>query len=64
VRLGPDYKPKSISLPFVFRAKTIEYCIGCVPDPSCTVLSCAFSTMDDNPRLLDIPVASLEWIHV
>jgi hypothetical protein len=26
VRLGPDYKPKSISLPFVFRAKTIEYC--------------------------------------
>jgi tetratricopeptide (TPR) repeat protein len=64
VRLGVDFKPKSISLPFVFRAKTIEYCIGCMPDPSFTTLTCAFSTMDDNPRILDIPVASLEWIQV
>ena len=64
VRLGQDYKPKSISRPFVFRAKTIEYCIGCMPDPSFTTLTCIFSTMDDNPRSLDIPVASLEWIQV
>ena len=64
VRLGPDFKPKSISHPFVFRSKTIEYCIGCLPDPSFTTLTCAFSTMDDNPRLLDIPIASLEWIQV
>ena len=64
VRLGPDFKPKSISHPFVFRSKTIEYCIGCLPDPSFTTLTCTFSTMDDNPRILDIPVADLEWIQV
>jgi hypothetical protein len=64
VRLGEQYKVKSISRPFVFRAKTIEYCIGCMPDPAFTTLTCVFSTMDDNPRMIDIPVASLEWIQV
>jgi len=64
VRLGEHYKVKSISRPFVFRAKTIEYCIGCMPDPAFTTLTCVFSTMDDNPRMIDIPVASLEWIQV
>jgi hypothetical protein len=23
-----------------------------------------FSTMDDNPRIMEIPVSSLEWIQV
>ena len=64
VRLGRDFTPKSISLPFVFRSKTIEYSIGCIPDPSFTTLTCTFSTMDDNPRVIDIPVASLEWVQV
>ena len=64
VRLGEHYRVKSISRPFVFRAKTIEYCIGCMPDPAFTTLTCVFSTMDDNPRMIDIPVASLEWIQV
>ena len=64
VRLGEHYKPKMISRPFVFKGKTIEYCIGCMPDPSFTTLTCVFSTMDDNPRSMEIPVASLEWIHV
>jgi hypothetical protein len=63
VRLGQDYKLKSVSTPFVFRAKTIEYCIGCMPDPTMTTLTCIFSTMDDTPRSLEIPVASIEWIQ-
>jgi glycosyltransferase involved in cell wall biosynthesis len=64
VRLGKNYKPKMISRPFVFRAKTIEYCIGCLPDPAFTSVTCIFSTMDDTPRIVDIPVADIEWIQV
>ena len=62
IRLGKNFKPKAISLPFVFQAKTIEYCLGCLPNPSCTVLHCSFSTMDDMPRTVSIPVSSLHWI--
>lgn len=64
VRLGEHYQPKFISRPFVFKGKTIEYCIGCLPDSSCTTLNCIFSTMDDSPRSLELPVSSLEWISV
>jgi glycosyltransferase involved in cell wall biosynthesis len=64
VRLGEHYAPKYISRPFVFKGKTIEYCIGCMPDPAFTTLTCIFSTMDDNPRSMEIPVSSLEWIQV
>jgi len=64
VRLDSSYKPKMISRPFVFKAKTIEYCIGCIPDPAFTVLNCLFSTMDDTPRSIEIPISSLEWVQV
>jgi len=64
MRLDKTYKPKMISLPFVFQARTIEYCLGCLPNPSCTILHCSFSTMDDMPRTLSIPVSSLSWIPV
>ena len=64
VRLAKHYKPIYISRPFVFKGKTIEYCIGCMPDPAFTTFTCIFSTMDDNPRIVDVPVASLEWIQV
>ena len=64
VRLGENYKPKSISRPFVFKSKTIEYCIGCMPDSAFTTFTCVFSTMDDTPRIMEIPVSSLEWIQV
>jgi hypothetical protein len=63
VRLDSNYKPKMVSHPFVFRATTIEYCIGCMPDPAFTTLTCIFSTMDDTPRIMEIPVSSLEWIQ-
>ena len=64
VRLDSNYIAKMISRPFVFRGKTIEYCIGCMPDQAFTTLTCIFSTMDDNPRITEIPVDSLEWIQV
>lgn len=64
IRMDEVYRPKSISRPFVFKSKTIEYCIGCMPDAAFTTFTCVFSTMDDNPRVMEIPVSSLEWIQV
>lgn len=64
MRLNASYSPLFISLPFLFQSKTIEYCLGCLPNPSCTVLHCSFSTMDDMPRLVSIPVSTLSWIPI
>jgi hypothetical protein len=35
-----------------------------MPDPAFTTLTCIFSTMDDTPRIMEIPVSSIEWVHV
>jgi glycosyltransferase involved in cell wall biosynthesis len=55
-----DFTPRRISLPFVFATTGIEYCIGV----SLAGLSvhCTFSTWDDNPRTVAIPLASLKWV--
>jgi glycosyltransferase involved in cell wall biosynthesis len=54
------YKPLRISLPFVFAASGIEYCIGV--SLVGTSLECTFSSWDDNPRCTTIPISSLQWI--
>jgi hypothetical protein len=54
------FKPIRISLPFVFATKGIEYCIGVTSSGSSMV--CTFSTWDDNPRIVTIPISSLRWI--
>jgi hypothetical protein len=56
------YKPIAMTLPFVFKSKTIEYCLGCtVADEK---IECIFSVMDDNPCRTFIPIESLEWVQV
>jgi hypothetical protein len=60
VALDAWFKPLRISLPFVFAAKGIEYCIGV--SRSGTSLECTFSSWDDNPRIATIPISSLQWI--
>jgi glycosyltransferase involved in cell wall biosynthesis len=54
------FKPLRISLPFVFAAPGIEYCIGV--SRAGTSLDCTFSSWDDNPRSTTIPISSLQWI--
>jgi glycosyltransferase involved in cell wall biosynthesis len=56
------FKPVRISLPFVFATKGIEYCIGVTA--SGTSMVCTFSTWDDNPRIVTIPISSLQWISL
>jgi glycosyltransferase involved in cell wall biosynthesis len=55
-----DFKPIKMSLPFAFAEKGIEYCIGMTLVG--LGLECIFSSWDDNPRIVTIPLASLEWL--
>jgi hypothetical protein len=56
------YKPLRISLPFVFANQGIEYCLGV--SLVGTSLECLFSSWDDNPRSVTLPIASLRWLDI
>jgi glycosyltransferase involved in cell wall biosynthesis len=56
------YKPIRMCLPFVFATKGIEYCIGVTSVG--TSLECVVSSWDDNPRIVTIPISSLQWISL
>lgn len=57
-----DVRPLRISLPFVFAAPGVEYCIGMTL--SGTSIQFVISSWDDNPRILSIPMASFRWISL
>jgi len=57
------YAPIRISLPFVFAATGIEYCLG-VSRVGSSALECTFSSWDDNPRVVSIPLSSIEWLDI
>lgn len=60
VVLDPNtYKPKRTSTPFVFRQKTIEYCLGLAIKG--TMVNCFVSTMDDNPVIVAFDLNQLSW---
>lgn len=57
------YRPKALTLPFVFASMGIEYCLGMrvtAPD----TLEVVYSSWDSNPCIAEIPVSALEWIQV
>lgn len=56
------YKPIRISLPFVFRSQSIEYCIGFKKEGE--KLTFIPSFMDDSPCIIESAVSSLEWLNV
>ena len=56
------YQPRRISLPFLFREKTIEYCLGVQRREN--TMRCIVSTMDNHPCNVDIPLTSLEWMNL
>jgi len=62
VKLDETYKPKSISLPFVFRKEGIEYCLSMTYGKN--ELEFIFSSWDDNPCTTRIPLELLEWVQV
>ena len=63
VALDPkSYKPKRVSNPFVFRQKTIEYCLGVVIRGN--IARCFVSTMDDSPVVVAFEISQLSWFGV
>jgi glycosyltransferase involved in cell wall biosynthesis len=62
VKMDATYKPKSISLPFVFRKEGIEYCLSMTYSKN--ELEFIFSSWDDNPCSTRVPLELLEWIQV
>jgi tetratricopeptide (TPR) repeat protein len=57
------YAPKAITLPFVFAASGIEYCLGIrMNRPG--IIETAFSCWDNNPCTAELRISELEWIQV
>jgi glycosyltransferase involved in cell wall biosynthesis len=64
VALDPaTYRPTKLSLPFTFRGKTIEYCLG-VENDSDSTIKCLVSRMDNNPIVLTISHNDIHWIPI
>lgn len=59
---GKTYKPKRMSLPFVFRSTGIEYCLGVQYEDG--IFEFIFSSWDDNPCIMSVPTDYFEWIQV
>ena len=62
VALDPaNYRPTRVSCPFVFRQKTIEYCLGVTIKG--TQATCYVSTMDDSPVIVEFDISQLAWFY-
>ncbi len=62
VVLDSTYKPKRVSLPFVFRSVSIEYCVysrfvG-------NSIECFPTQNEKDPGVATIPISSLEWLSI
>lgn len=55
------YTVRRMSLPFVFKQPTVEYCLGMTISEE--GLQCVYSNMDDNPELMTIESKNLQWIE-
>jgi hypothetical protein len=60
--MNKSYKPLRVSLPFVFREEGIEYCIGTQFQGE--KIECIFSSWDDNPMIMHIPLDDLSWVQL
>jgi hypothetical protein len=56
------YKPLRMSLPFVFRTQSIEYCIGFKKENEKITYIASF--MDDNPCIVESTTDTLEWLDI
>jgi glycosyltransferase involved in cell wall biosynthesis len=56
------YAPKAITLPFVFKAPGVEYCLGCTKTDS--AITFVFSSWDDNPCVTSVPLDAFTWLQV
>lgn len=57
------YKPKRMTLPFVFRSVGVEYCLS-FDFKDHTTIRCYASFMDSNPAIVEFNTDDLEWISI
>ena len=57
------YVPIRISVPFIFKTQSIEYCVG-FRQMDADTLECFPSFMDGSPSRTTIPIDSIEWVDV
>lgn len=62
VVLDKHYRPLRVSLPFVFRSPSIEYCVSIRMLSS--ALECYASFMDCDASRVTIPLEKFEWVSV
>jgi glycosyltransferase involved in cell wall biosynthesis len=63
VELNKSLEPSRISLPFVFKSPSVEYCISMRVQQENT-LEFYVSFMDSNPHRVDVDTSSLKWISI
>jgi glycosyltransferase involved in cell wall biosynthesis len=57
------YKPTRMTLPFVFKSVSVEYCLS-FDFKDETTIRCYTSFMDSNPAIVEFGTQELEWIAV
>jgi len=62
VETHSTHTPLRVTLPFVFRSPSVEYCVSTHMND--TTITCYVSFMDANPARVDIPIYELEWMNV
>jgi glycosyltransferase involved in cell wall biosynthesis len=63
IELDKALNPTRITLPFVFKSPSIEYCISAVPTDKNTI-DFFVSFMDSNPCKVSISISDFEWISI
>jgi hypothetical protein len=57
------YRPKRISVPFVFYSKLIEFCIN-MSVSSASKITCMFAILDEAPYTATFSIPDNQWIQV
>ena len=60
VETHSTHTPLRVTLPFVFRSPSVEYCVSTHMND--TTITCYVSFMDANPAKVEIPIDALEWV--
>lgn len=63
VELNKSLEPTRITIPFVFKSASVEYCVSFRFQNENTVEFYA-SFMDSNPHRIEAPVSKFEWISI
>ena len=62
VSFDNNWRPRKVSIPFVFASPSIEYCVSFRIANGAA--ECYASFMDSNPARVTIPMSEIEWVSI